>query len=94
MGATQSIFTESAHLAVCCVCVCAIWETRLPVDWRLLVKEPIFNIVLRLDFSGFCRFYDILHFEIFSGLWVIAYQPTVHNGEVCRGRVCGCGCWR
>ena len=72
------------------MCVCAIAKKRFLVDWRLLVKEYIANIGISLDI---CVFYgDFWRFENILGLLVVANQPTVHNGGVSSGRVCGCGC--
>ena len=31
--------------------------------------------------------------SIFFSCFSFSFQPTVHNGRVSRGRVCGCGCW-
>ena len=39
----------------------------------------------------FLRFHDFLRFSIFFGF---RSHPTVDNGWVSRGRVCGCGYWR
>ena len=63
------------------------------MDWRLLIKECIANIGIPLVFFGFFGFNDFLRFEFLLGLIVFASQPTVHNGGVSRGKVCGCGCW-
>ena len=41
----------------------------------------------------FC--FVLMIFSVLSFFWfsVLVIQPTVHNGGVGRGRVCGCGCW-
>ena len=44
-------------------------------------------------FWPFYHFDDFLRFEFFLRFWVFTNQPTVHSGEVNRGRVCGCGSW-
>ena len=73
----MSVFTESA-MSVSCVsvylCVCAIVETRFPVNWRLLVKEPFANIGIPLDVSGFCCFND---FCVYKKIWVLGSLQTI-----------------
>ena len=65
----------------------------VPVELKLLLEEHISNIGIPLDFIVvllFCRINDFLILNFFlSGFEVFANQPTVHGGEVSRGRVCG-----
>ena len=98
------IFTESALRADLvsksqCQSVLYVCEpsrkTRFPLDWRLLVKEHITNIGIPLDiFCCCCNFDNFYCLTKISGFEVFANQPTVHNGGVSSGRVCGCGCCR
>ena len=77
------------------VCLCVpLRKTRFPVDLRLQVEECIANIDIALDIFVSCGFTDLWYFEKVSGFGVFANRPTVPNGRVSRGRVCGCGCWR
>ena len=79
------------------MCVCLpvpLQKTHFPVDWRLLVEEQIAYIGIPLDVFGFLLFRFFFGFRIFWVLGSLQFnQPTVHNGGVSRGKVCGCGRW-
>ena len=64
-GPSGPIRSLSRDVRQSCVCVsvCAVAETRFPVDWRHLVKENIANIGRPLDVFGFYWFNDFLRFE-------------------------------
>ena len=72
------------------------------MNWRLLLKEVIPKIKLKLLFEGLDNLMGLI-FSLSLGYigWfprtrrsVLANQPPVNSGEVSRGRICGCGCWR
>ena len=54
-GLIQSL---SRNVRMMCVCVsaCAIAETSIPVEWRLLVKDRIANYGIPLEFFSFLPF--------------------------------------
>ena len=72
------------------VCLCHTWKpaSRWTGDFW-----SVANNWIPLDIFMFCCFNNYFAFKKL-GFWVFANQPTVHNGGVSRGRLCGCGCWR
>ena len=53
------------------------------MDWKLLVKERIYNIGTPLDVLGFCRFVDVLRFESF--FWSLRTSLLCIVGELAGG---------
>ena len=69
-----------------CVSVCLsvlLGKTNFQVSWRHLVEGHITNI----SCGDFC----VKKYK--NGFLVLVNKPTVHNGGVSRGGVCGRGCW-
>ena len=70
--------------------------------WLILGSSIVgVKIILRSVIHDFCALFMKLTKKlekkipksIFFSYFSFSFQPTVHNGRVSRGRVCGCGCW-
>ena len=86
---TGPIKSLSCYVRQLCVCFCHRVNTA-----SLWTGDVLLILAYLQKFLSFCRFNNYLRFDIFSGFGVLANQPTVHNGGVSRGRVCGWVCWR
>ena len=90
-------YADSVYKLTCpsvCISLFGNHASRLTRD--LWSKGVLLILKFQEDGIFFQRSWMIFVFfkNLKLGFWVFASHPTVHSGEVSRGRVCGCGCLR